>query len=324
VREEIRTITTEFLQSAGKFETIEEFREGLEGEIHAALDGRIASLTATPEQEWADGLTEQDVLATHGDDIAEFVSEVFAEDILPDPQKAKIVALLAWSLLKAYQRGQLTGLVFAGFGQNEIFPSLVSYEVYGLISGRLKFQKIARFDVDRKLVPDAAVIPFAQKEMVDRFMYGIDEEFLVMSDSYFSQSHQLLKTKLDELLGKLGPDEQAAAAEAVDTILREFSQVVLPDHLQRLQRQFSDMVRSMPKQELAALAESLVHITSLKRKFSAGAESVGGPIDVAMITRAEGFVWVKRKHYFDPEFNPRYFYRRYGKSPIAQPDKADA
>lgn len=60
------------------------------------------------------------------------------------------------------------------------------------------------------------------------------------------------------------------------------------------------------------MAESLVHITSLKRRFSAEAESVGGPIDVVMITRSEGLVWVKRKHYFDPALNPRYFYRRYG------------
>jgi hypothetical protein len=68
----------------------------------------------------------------------------------------------------------------------------------------------------------------------------------------------------------------------------------------------------MPKQELASLAEELINLTSVKRKFSSGAESVGGPIDVALISRIDGFVWVGRKHYFEPSLNPRYFHRKFG------------
>jgi hypothetical protein len=47
----------------------------------------------------------------------------------------------------------------------------------------------------------------------------------------------------------------------------------------------------------------------LKERVTSPSESVGGPIDVAVITRAEGLVWVKRKHYFDPELNLRYLNR---------------
>lgn len=68
----------------------------------------------------------------------------------------------------------------------------------------------------------------------------------------------------------------------------------------------------MPKQELASFAEALVNITVAKRKVSAELETVGGPIDVAVISRHEGFVWVKRKHYFDAGLNPRYFWRKFG------------
>ena len=38
-------------------------------------------------------------------------------------------------------------------------------------------------------------------------------------------------------------------------------------------------------------------------------ETVGGPIDVAVITKGDGFVWVKRKHYFEAEYNPRVIAR---------------
>lgn len=66
----------------------------------------------------------------------------------------------------------------------------------------------------------------------------------------------------------------------------------------------------MPKPELARMAEALVDLTSIKRRVSSGYETVGGPIDVAVISKAEGLVWVKRKHYFPAELNERFFERR--------------
>jgi len=38
---------------------------------------------------------------------------------------------------------------------------------------------------------------------------------------------------------------------------------------------------------------------SLKRHVSDDFESVGGPVDVAVISKNEGMIWIKRKHYFD-------------------------
>lgn len=55
------------------------------------------------------------------------------------------------------------------------------------------------------------------------------------------------------------------------------------------------------------MAESLVNLTSFKRKISLDAETVGGPIDVAVISKGDGFIWIKRKHYFKPELNPGFF-----------------
>ncbi len=58
------------------------------------------------------------------------------------------------------------------------------------------------------------------------------------------------------------------------------------------------------------MAEALVNITSLKRRVSVEAETVGGPIDVAVISKGDGFIWIKRKHYFDAKENP-YFFNNY-------------
>jgi len=71
-------------------------------------------------------------------------------------------------------------------------------------------------------------------------------------------------------------------------------------------------VAILPKDELANMAESLVNITSFIRKVSMDVESVGGPIDVAVISKKDGFIWIKRKHYFDQKYNPHYYKDTYG------------
>jgi hypothetical protein len=77
------------------------------------------------------------------------------------------------------------------------------------------------------------------------------------------------------------------------------------------------MASLLPKQELAHLAESLVNLTSLKRRVSLDDESVGGPIDVAVISKGDGLIWIKRKHYFDQVLN-QTFMANYFRNHVAE------
>lgn len=61
---------------------------------------------------------------------------------------------------------------------------------------------------------------------------------------------------------------------------------------------------AMPIQDAIDLAEFLVHATIQFVRFSPGNPTVGGPIEIATITKHEGFKWVKRKHFFDTRLNP--------------------
>lgn len=61
---------------------------------------------------------------------------------------------------------------------------------------------------------------------------------------------------------------------------------------------------AMPIQDAIDLAEFLVHATIQFVRFSPGSPTVGGPIEIATITKHEGFKWVKRKHFFDTRLNP--------------------
>jgi len=58
------------------------------------------------------------------------------------------------------------------------------------------------------------------------------------------------------------------------------------------------IVDSLPKSDLAEMAEAMVNITALRQHVSTEQETVGGPTDVALITKTDGFVWFKKKQIF--------------------------
>lgn len=61
---------------------------------------------------------------------------------------------------------------------------------------------------------------------------------------------------------------------------------------------------AMPIQDAVDLAEFLVRVTIGFVRFCPGHPTVGGPIEIAAVTKHEGFQWVQRKHYFDAKLNP--------------------
>jgi hypothetical protein len=62
---------------------------------------------------------------------------------------------------------------------------------------------------------------------------------------------------------------------------------------------------AMPFQDAIDLAEFLVDLTIRYYRFIPGAPNVGGPIEIAGISKHEGFKWIRRKHYFSQELNPK-------------------
>jgi hypothetical protein len=59
----------------------------------------------------------------------------------------------------------------------------------------------------------------------------------------------------------------------------------------------------MPIQDAIDLAKFLVHAASMFSRFIPGPNVVGGPIEIAAITKHEHFKWIIRKHYYDQTFN---------------------
>lgn len=62
--------------------------------------------------------------------------------------------------------------------------------------------------------------------------------------------------------------------------------------------------QGMPLGETIDLARFLVDTTINFVRFSPGDASVGGPIEIAVLTKHEGYKWVQRKHHYRLELNP--------------------
>ena len=191
-----------------------------------------------------------------------------------------------------------TGLVFAGFGSDELFPTLYAVEIDGIYFGRVRVVNTQTVDIDRRGIT-AAVVPFAQTDMPERFIHGIDRR---TEEAIESLAMSMVSSFVDDEESALDARGRAQTKEAAR---RQFREGV--DNLKkRNAANLNAVVNHLSKKELGEIAYSLVELTSRKRRYSSEIESVGGPIDVAILTRNEGFIWVRRKHYFDPSMNPHY------------------
>src|SRR3990172_27738 len=206
-----------------------------------------------------------------------------------------------------------SGLVIAGFGEEETFPALVSFTIEAKVNNNLKYKKENDAAINMDL--SSCIIPFAQSEMVAMFIEGVDPLYNKIISDYLSEYFKKYPDSIVDSIENVDADRK----EEFSKKLKEIGLSILSDFNNRLQdyRQANHInpilnaVSVLPKDKLAAMAESLVNLTSFKRRISLDAETVGGPIDVAVISKGDGFIWIKRKHYFKPELNPHFFANYY-------------
>lgn len=200
-----------------------------------------------------------------------------------------------------------TGLVFAGFGDHEIFPAYTEFKSCGIICGKHIAIPISEFAITHD-VP-AQLSPFAQTAMSDTFSLGISED--VFNSVMITLSEHLAN------FARRMIDSSGGSADAIpnlDDIVSQARREMGAEVLDRAKREHAMPLRRvlsvLPVDEMAELAETLINLQALKEKVTKSSETVGGPVDVAIITKAEGLVWAKRKHFFDIGLNSRYLVRQ--------------
>lgn len=211
-----------------------------------------------------------------------------------------LIKILADRVISLNGLEHYTGLVFAGYGEKELFPSFVEYKVYGYLFGELRHKKIDEKSICAGL--PSWIEPFAQGDVAETFLFGmsaeLENELLCGFEDALDDATSAIVRDLDGndlYRGQIKKSNEKMMAD-LRTDINEY-----------LEKKYlwptETMVRFLSKDELASMAESLINITSLRRRVSDDVETVGGPVDVAVISRGEGLKWIKRKQYFDEELN---------------------
>jgi len=282
-----------------------------------AMQQRIELFVTKPTLDSLKGLTEDDILPTVRSLVGELSGEIMPFDTNED-QREIFSRVVTQRLLKDLDRLTATGLIICGFGGKDLFPSLCAVEIDGHVEKRLRHRQSHNVTIKRGGDTGTA-ISFAQTDVVDRLLRGTDNRFIDRAREFIKENVSgSLENNFERLKLKIVKSDGSEIAVTEmggllgDLIASQFESKFVSKLTQEFERKFKETIALMPKQDLIELAEALVSITAIERKASDDAGTVGGPIDVALITRAEGFVWIKRKHHFSADLNPRYMWRRFG------------
>lgn len=253
------------------------------------------------------------IVTQYQDTLDRAISAVFEKLPLTKKDRQLLREVGAFLVSRAMFPNSGSGIVIAGFGNHDRYPALCAFDVDGVIGNKLKYRITHDHKVSTK--SNGYVIPFAQQEMVHTFIQGVNPSYDQFLQGYlkemFDQYPRVLMESLSQILTDANPELLSVLQKNGQDMLKQLVQRTTDYRQSKLVNPIISMVSLLPKDELAAMAESLVNLTSFKRRVSMETETVGGPIDVAVISRGDGFIWIKRKHYFDSQLNHHFFANYY-------------
>jgi hypothetical protein len=250
-----------------------------------------------------------EIIEQHKSELDRIIQKVFQNLPIDDESKRLLNIMPGLIASKAILPNPNTGIVIAGYGDAEILPALVSFSTSGVMNNRLKY--IEEYNIKISFAHDAYVIPFAQQEVIKTFVEGIHPDFENFYVDYFVKILYAYSEALVTSFPGLSDEEKTKLLELfkdqsnhlIEEFTKEKDRYKTQDHINPI----ITAIRYLEKEDLAFIAETLINLTSFKRKVSLDEETVGGPVDVALISKRDGFIWIKRKHYFNPELNHQFF-----------------
>ena len=278
-------------------------RKNFYAELPRAVDSELEGLD---HAEFLSGSeSSADFIKKFKSSIKSFSKEIFG--FLPKKEiLSKIYDLVYKHVTHQSESEYSTGVVIAGYGRDEFFPCVYNYVVDGRWKALTRVWKTDRsVNLNEPNPVAAGIFPFTQSDMAMLFVEGIYPRYKV----YLGEAlGGILNEKSKKLIENYLPEAERVV---------EYERQVKDNNLivEELYKDFDDYrkksfvsplmatVAALPKEEMAFMAKAMVELTALRRKFTSNVESVGGAVDVALISKGDGFIWIDRKHYFDIDFN---------------------
>lgn len=206
-----------------------------------------------------------------------------------------------------------TGLVFVGYGEDDIYPSLFPINVSIAIDNNLRYYEDKSTIIDEHKC-DASICPFAQVDVIQTIIRGINPVFYNITSEVISKSVEAYSGEIVKLIKSKEGNEDIAKIISnfdIDDVSHKMIEQIQDAIFSKYSSPLINTVSSLDKEDMANMAESFISLTSLVRRMSPHEETVGGPVDVAVISKGDGFIWINRKHYFKPELNNQFFENYY-------------
>ena len=210
---------------------------------------------------------------------------------ISDATRERLREIAVFSVTKDAFFEHYTGVVFAGFGARDKFPSMRSYLTSSVILGILKRRQDRNADMSSDTGP--VVQPFAQDRMIRTFLTGMDQYLRMFMYGETLKLSMNLVTDVIKRAPSLSDSQRQSlfqdySENNMGHAMREFFKSIDSYQYAVHTRPIYRAIGSLPKRELGETASSLIKLNSFQQKVMHSVETVGGPIDVAVITRNGG------------------------------------
>lgn len=185
------------------------------------------------------------------------------------------------------------GICVAGYGEQEIYPRLVHLTLDGWINGSLRYEPENKKTIDEDQL--SWIETMAQDDVMDTIFLGMDSNLLQPLENIIREKTEEFIEGIDKKAlsrEKRGLVREAAAA-LPEAVIEELWEV----RRKKYWIPFLGATITLGPQDMAAFAESMINLTSMRRSIIVDDNNgtVGGPVDVMIITKCDGCRWVKNK-----------------------------
>ncbi len=251
----------------------------------------IAEKLKVLEKEYINEFTDSDfgIMTKKFDEhIDQMIDNQMDESLLNESWRGKIKTIVCSNVLKNFTN--YSGLVFAGFGENELFPSVITVMIEGKINGKLKYAASSELSKSVDAENPVYIIPFSKENQASALMTGIDDH---MEDFSLTRLETMFGTMEDRLIDKFKAEfKEDVDLEAVEDVIhnelvevyQSYNQDVFEFKQSEYIQPLTNEVKMLSKKEMAKMAESFSHLTS---------NFVSVTNNVAVITKGDGFEWIK-------------------------------
>ena len=238
------------------------------------------------------------VARDNGDIIDELINYGFSSFALSKDAIQKLRDIAVYCVVKDLFLEDVTGLVFAGFGSEDRYPVVVTYLLSAIVGGIVKRAQASVDVIDTET--RSKIRMFADSEVTHAFIRGIDYG---LERRVYGAIRMMLHSMVDQVVGAF-PQADAGHREAVR---RRFQGELVPQYLDAFRGMIGDyqqqayinpvlrVLEIAARNELAETAKELVSLNVFKKRIMAQKQTVGGAIDVAVISREGGFQWFTKQ-----------------------------